>query len=212
MADVVSIKLEGYDELRAQLDPKIVDKAATRALGRAVSAGRTVAADKIYQKYNIKKRDINRAVKAVKANRGTTGPTASIVAKGRSMSLTYFGAKWYRTKSVTTRNKSTLRKRKTGRTGVYAKIMRGGDTTHKPHAFIAAVGTKRADIFHIGVFERVPGSRMASNPKKEKIVERKLITIASMFGQSGAWDPTVERITETWNSEFPRLINVLFGD
>ena len=211
-----AIQLEGYDEMMKLLDPKIVEKAAGWALAKAVKSGRTVAADRIYSRYNIKKRDINRAVKAVFAPRNKG--TAEIIAKGRPMSLTYFGAKWIRNRNASaggsismTRKKTTLRKRRTGRSGVYAQIMRGGDVTHKQHAFIVAVSTKRSDVHHTGVFERIPGSRMASNPKKEKIVERKLVTMASMFGRQDVWDPTVERIGEVWDSEFPRLIDELFS-
>jgi hypothetical protein len=207
---MLTVKLEGYAEIRASLNPAIVDKAARQALNRAVDSGRAEAARQIYAKWNIKKADINRAVKAIKAN--TNGDLqATIYAKGRPLSLSYFGAQWFRPRSVTTRHKSTLRKRNTGKSGVFVKLLRDGKTTHKPHAFIAAVNTKRSDIFHIGVFERIPGSRMKSNPDKEALIERKLISIASMFAQANAWDPTIEKVEETWNREFPRLIGVLFA-
>lgn len=205
------IKLEGYGRMLRLVDPKTVNTAARRALGTAVRDGRATAADAIYKKWNIKKPDLNRAVKAVKVRRESGGFVASVYAKGRPMSLTYFGAKWFRPRSVTTRQKTTLRKRRTGKRGVYAQIMRGGEVTHKPNAFIAAVKTKRSDIHHIGVFERIKGSHMASNPDKEKIVERKLITMASMFGQPDVIDPTIERIEQSWNREFPRQIDLLFG-
>ncbi len=205
------IRLEGYERMLRIADPKLVTSAAQKALGTAVRDGRATAADAIYKRYNIKKADINRATKAVKARKTADGLIASIYAKGRPMSLTYFGAQWFRPRSVTTRHKSTLRKRNTGKSGIYTQIMRGGEVTHKPHAFIAAVSTKSAGSMHTGVFERIKGSHMASNPKKEKLVERKLITMASMFGQKEIFDPTVVRIGDTWNREFPRLIDVLFG-
>jgi len=204
------IRLEGFDRMLRLADPKLVNEAAKKSLGTAVRDGRATAADGIYKIYNIKKGDINRAVKAVKARKTGDGFSASIFVKGRPMSLSYFGAKWFRPYSVTTRSRSTLRKRRTGKSGVYAQLMRGGEVTHKPHAFMAAVSTKRSDIFHIGVFERIPGSRMASNPKKEAIIERKLITMASMFNKPEVMDPTVDRIEEVWNRKFPRLIDVLF--
>jgi hypothetical protein len=47
---------------------------------------------------------------------------------------------------------------------------------------------------------------------KEQIVERKTITMASMFGQPEVMDPTLDRIQESLDNEFPRLIGVLFGD
>jgi hypothetical protein len=203
------VELKGYYELRRKLDPKVIDTAAKIAMNSAAAGGKAEAARQIYQRWNIKKRDINRALKALKTSRA--GGHAIITVKGRPMSLTYFGAKWHRGMSVMTRHKSTLRRRASGRSGVFVDIMRGGQTTHKPHAFIAAVRTKRADIHHIGVFERIPGSRMLSNPNKEAIVERKLITMASMFGQRTVMDPTIERVEEILDEEFPRLVSVLFG-
>ena len=208
----VEIRLEGYERMLRIADPKVVNSAASKALGSAVRDGRSTAADGIYRRYNIKKADINRATKAVKARRTNEGYTASIYAKGRPMSLTYFGAKWFRPRSVTTRTKSTLRKRNTGKSGVYTQIMRGGEVTHKPHAFIAAVSTKSDSIFHTGVFERLAGSHMRSNPKKEALIERKLITMASMFNRQDIMQPTVERIEQTWNKEFPRLLDILFNN
>jgi len=204
------IELEGYEEMRRIGDPRIINTAARYALGRSVLAGRAEAAKKIYETWNIKKRDINRAVRAVKARRESNGFSAAVFTKGRPMSLSYFGAKWFRPYSVTTRHKSTLRKGRSGKSGVYAQVMRGGETTHKPSAFMAAVKTKRSDIHHIGVFERIPGSHMVSKPEKEALIERKLITMASMFNKPEVMDPTVARIEETWNREFPRLIDVLF--
>jgi hypothetical protein len=198
------LELKGYDRLRNMLDPKNVDKAARMATNTALTRGKAEAARAIYARWNIKKADINRAVSALKATAG--GRNAMITVKGRPMSLTYFGAKWHRGMSVTTRHRSTLRRRATGRSGVFVDIMRGGDTTHKPHAFIAAMRSG-----HIGVFERIPGSKMRGK-NKEQIVERKTITMASMFGQPEVMDPTLDRIQESLDNEFPRLIGVLFGD
>jgi hypothetical protein len=198
------LELKGYDRLRNMLDPKNVDKAARMATNTAITRGKAEAARAIYARWNMKKSDINRATQALKATAG--GRSAMITVKGRPMSLTYFGAKWYRGRSVTTRQRSSLRRRATGRSGVFVDIMRGGDTTHKPHAFIAAMRSG-----HIGVFERIPGSKMRGK-NKEQIVERKTITMASMFGQPEVMDPTLDRIQESLDNEFPRLIGVLFGD
>lgn len=189
------LELKGYDRLRNMLDPKNVNKAASMATNTALTRGKAEAARAIYARWNIKKADINRAVSALKATAG--GRTAMITVKGQPMSLTYFGAKWYRGLSVTSRQRSTLRRRATGQSGVFVDIIRGGDTTHKPHAFIAAMRSG-----HIGVFERMPGSKMRVK-NKEQIVEHKTITMANMFGQPEVMDPTLDRIQESLDEEFP---------
>ena len=201
MADLIG--LEVPRNLERLADPGVIDKAARQSLNRAVRDGRATASDRIYKRWNIKKRDINRAVRALKVTRTNDGFQAGISAKGRPLSLAYFGAKQYRPYSTVTRNKTTRRKRRSSRRGVFVQILRGGEVTHKPHAFIASVKTKRADVNHIGVFERV-------GEKRHPIIERKLITVASMFNQEHVMNPTIERIEKSWNREFPRLVEVLF--
>ena len=190
------IKLKGYDQALAMFDSKVVDKSAYRALNRAVASGRTEASRHIYDKWHIKKCDINRAVKSIKASR-SGGITAYINAKSRPLSLTYFGAKQYAPYATITRKGRKSRKtRNRSKRGVYAQILRDGGVTHKPHGFIQTMSSG-----HVGVFERVGKSRYP-------IKERKVITIASMFDQSAAMEPTVDKIEETWSKEFFRQLEM----
>lgn len=190
------IKLDGYAQALEMFDSKIVDKSAYRALNRAVSSGRTEASKHIYAKWNIKKRDINRAVRAIKAQR-SGGITAFINAKGRPLSLTYFGAKEYAPYATISRaGRKPRQTRNRRRKGVYVTILRGESQTHKPQSFIQSMRSG-----HVGVFERVGKSCYL-------IVERKTITIASMFDQANAMRPTVDAIEDSWRQEFFRQLEL----
>lgn len=197
------LELKNYEMFRAMFDPRKVDKAAQMALNSAVTRGKAEAARQLTARWNLKRADVGRATRVIKASKNAG--VATITISGRPLSLTYFGAQWFRGQRVTSRKSSSVRKRPTGRSGVFVDILRGEPTTHKPHAFIATMKSG-----HIGVFERVPGSRMKSKDK-EQIIERKTITIASMFGQPEIMDPTIDHIGQHLDQEFPRLIEVLFG-
>lgn len=190
------IKLEGYEQALGMFDSKIVDKSAHRALNRAVASGRTEASNHIYAKWNIKKKDINRAVTAIKAQ-SSGSITAFINAKSRPLSLTYFGAKEYAPyATISKAGRKTRKTRNRTKKGVYVKVLRGGSNTHKPNSFIQSMRSG-----HTGVFERVGKSRYP-------IKERKVVTIASMFNQANAMQPTVDKIEQSWSKEFFRQLEL----
>lgn len=202
------IQLKGYDELRKLLDPKIVDKAAYRALNKALSKGRTEVSKQIRKKWNIKKKDLDKKLTIKKAN--GTHLSGSFMAKSRPISMTYFGAEQFRPYDIVNKKRrdySVTRggakmlgvKQAKGKSGVYFKSLRQGPKTHKPNAFLATT-----DSGHIGVFERMGKKRL-------KVREFNTITVASMFGQKEVYEPSLKKIEETMDSEFPRLIDVLFS-
>lgn len=191
------IQLHGYDQLRQSLNPKIVDKAAKAAINKALSKGRTEVSTQIRKKWNIKKKDLDKKLTIKKAN--GTYLSGSFLARSRPISTTYYGAKQFTPHGVANRAGKKTRKRKTGKSGVFTQILRNGKKTHQPHAFIAKMKSG-----HIGVFERV-------NKKRLKIREYNTITIASMFGQKEVYEPALKKIEQTMDTEFPRLIQVLFA-
>lgn len=190
-----TISLEGYEQALTMFDGRVVDTAARRALTRAIERGRTEARRAIHAKWNIKKTDINRAINSIKVSGNEI--SAIISAKGRPLSLSYFGAKEYAHFSTISRSgRKTRKTQNKSKKGVYVKIYRDGQLTHKPKGFVQTMHSG-----HIGVFERVGKSRYP-------IRERKVITIASMFSQSGAIEPTVEAIHKSWSSEFFRQLEM----
>lgn len=196
---MLTLELKGLDGAAEIFPNSIVSTAAMRSVNRAVDRGRSEATRALYARWNLKKADINRAVKTIKAQKSDHGTTTYLSAVGRPISLTYFGAKWFRPRAVVSRQGTQQRKRATGKSGVYYQVLRGGGQEHKPHAFIAKTRSG-----HFGVFERLGKGSLP-------IDERKVITIASMFGQQNIFDPVLTTINQTWEAEFPRQLALLLG-
>lgn len=187
--DMISVKVEGLKELLAALDPKRASKAAFMALNDAARAGRTVAAREIRSKFNIKTDKLNTELKNVKFA-SADSLIAVIQAKGRPISLTYYGAKEVREVKgrgvlVQTRKSGKIMKRSRATRGVTVQITRGRITTLQK-SFIAT--TKSG---HIGVFRRLSKSRLP-------IMDMATVTIATMFGQEKVQAATIKAVKTKW--------------
>ncbi len=178
----ITVKMEGVDRAKRALDPKLFDRASRLALNEAERKARVEAKKEIRAKWNIKATKANQEVKNIKKARNSD-LTAIIQAKGRPISLTYFGAKEIRDTSrgvlVQTGTRGRIQSRARGQRGVTVQIIRGR-RTHLPKAFIAT--TKNASV---RVFERMGKSRLP-------IESKSTITIASMFDQAKVQKATVK--------------------
>jgi hypothetical protein len=192
---MLTVKLEGIEEARRMFDPKVVNRAAYQAINETVRGVRTATGKEIRKEWNVKAGDLNKKLRAVKMAR--YGDLEGIVAaQSGSFSLSYFGAKSYKGNTVQTRTSGRRMKRASGKGGVYVKIKRSGGVTHMPNAFMAAVRAGKGSASHIGIFHRVGKGRL-------KIIERRVITVASMFGK-----PAVQAAaTKTINNTFSRRFN-----
>ena len=194
-----NLQIKGLDRALIMLDEKKVRRAARMAINDGLTAGRKTASQQIRKDWNIKAARVNKELRKFKTARNND-LTAILQAKGAPISLVHFGAKWKRGRMTTTGTKSTMSKRASKSGGVTVKIHRG-KTTRLPHAFIATTTAGRSGI-HIGVFERMPGTRMASNPKKEKLKSMATITLASMLDQPKVMRPTLHQIDARINKRF----------
>lgn len=200
---MLSIRLKGLDNARRMFGERIVGRAASRAINETVKKVRTASGQEIRSEWNIKARDLNRKLRAIKMAR--SGDLEGIVeARSASFSLAYFGATAYKGRIKQTRTKGQKLKRASRKSGVYVKIKRGGGTTHKPNAFMAAVKAGKGNSYHIGVFERIGKARLP-------IVERKVITVASMFNQEPVQRIAIRTIDDTFNHRFNHHLDRLMS-
>ena len=190
---MLSVRLEGFDKAYRLFDARLVDRAAKFGINDTTRQVRTATSGKIRETWNIKAGDLNKKLRAVKMARA--GDLEAIIqAKGRPISLSYFGATAYRGRIKQTRTSGQKMKRAGSRSGVYYQITKGV-REHKPNAFMAAVKAGKGGSYHIGVFERKGKERL-------KIVERKLITIPSMFNQEPVQRSALDTIDSTWPRRF----------
>lgn len=168
-----SAKIEGMDEVIKMLKgtPEAVDKAIVSSVNKLAESGIVKAKKEITGAYNLKKSDLQKAFLLVRAQRqGKRGVRmhAEIIAHGRGLYLYDFKAL---PKNPPRQKGIPIARRK--KTSV--QIMKGGERTALPHAFIA-----RMSSGHVGVFYR-SGGKMAANPKRSAIKEKFEISAASMF-------------------------------
>lgn len=208
---IFRVELKGIDEAMALFDPKRIQKAVASALNKTAAKAKTAAISAITDKYNIKKTHLgttatgNSRIKLQAASIGNQQAIISI--SGRPISLAYFGARQVVVSSkgqirLTTRDKSRILKRKPGVMGVTVEIIKGKRTPLQG-AFLAAV--KAGDSgFHIGVFQR-------HGRKRLPIFEKRMITVASMFGSKAVEDVIRKSVIENFDQIFSHELDYFTG-
>lgn len=185
----MSIKLEGFENLKKNLDPNMFDKAFNATLNEIVAGAVSKSRTQIKKKWNI---DLKNDGGSWKFQNKTTGETkkrsgaikiikatnkrgyVEIVVTGEPINLSLFSFSY----SEETRNKKTFKQKRAvakkaqkdaNRGKVRVKIIKTKTTT-LPKSFWATMKSG-----HKGIFTRVPSSR--------KIMENRSITPTSMFKQ-----------------------------
>jgi hypothetical protein len=205
----MSIKLEGVKEAMEALNPAKVQRAVKMALNDAARAGRTEAGKAIRDKWNVKAAKIADELKNVRLATNDDF-TAIIQAKGRPISLAYYGAKEVRRITRTKRGKQKKVR------GVTLQVLKGIRVSY-PKAFMATmkngyvgVFMNHADFFRTGYSYHAPTvGKYAGKKGRSKIVGMATITIASMFNQPRVQEAAVKKISETWKSRFSHHLNRL---
>lgn len=208
---IFTVKMTGIDEAMAACDPKNVQRAVTSALNKTAAKARTAAISAVTEKYNIKKSHLgttatgNSRIKMTAATMGNQQAVISI--SGRPMSLAYFGARQVVVSSkgqirLTARDKSRLLKRKPGVMGVTVEILKGQRTALQG-AFLAAVKAGNTG-FHIGVFQRHGSKRLP-------IFEKRMITLASMFGNKRVEDVIAKAVSDNFERIFAHELDYYTG-
>lgn len=190
------VAVSGADEVIKLFDPSVVRSATTRTLNELGSKAKTISVKSVTERFLIKKKDLSETstgdsrIKMRAAYRGND--TVVIDIEGRPISLAYFGAKQV-TRTVhgvriTDRKGSRAQKRSKLDQGVTVEIVRGKKTT-LGHSFIAKVKAGKTGGLHTGVFIRSGKARLP-------IYEKRMITVASMFQRSSAFE-AIESMVST---------------
>lgn len=208
----MSIRLEGIKEAIEALNPPKVQRAVKLAINDAARAGRAEAGRAIREKWNVRANKIAEELKNVRLATNDDF-TAIIQAKGRPISLAYYGAKEVR--RITRTKKGKQKKVR----GVTLQVLKGIRVSY-PKAFMATmkngyvgVFMNQADFFRSGYKYHTPTVGLYKGKKgRSAIVGMATITIASMFNQPRVQEPTVKKISETWRSRFSHHLNRLGAD
>jgi hypothetical protein len=200
------IELKGLKEVEKMLDPKIYQAAATSTVNKLMAKAKTAAVDKAVTIWNIKKSDLTTSSTGkarLQVRRATWGDmTATLTITGRPLSLSLFGAKQvmggsYRAKKVDSirQGRVTAKMKKAGPLpqGVLVQLQKG-KTTLLRSAFMARV--KAGDQgHHVGVYQR-------QGPARLPILEKRLITVPSMFAQPRIMQAVEKAVSENTQKIF----------
>lgn len=202
---MVTVKLEGFKEMLAMLDEKPVRKAACEALKKVAASATTIVSAGIRERYNVKKSDLDPRIEVKLPQTGDL--TAVMIISGKGMSLSYFGARQFVVNRVITRGKGGLkvvtRKRSAQFQGTEIEIIKGRRTQLKS-GFMASMKSG-----HIGILRRDPNGVIKSRQKyagtkhAEKIVEKRVISIATMYKNSNVQPAVLLKVQEQWGKVFP---------
>ncbi len=152
----IVVDMTEFEEALARLEPKAFKKAINTSLNTVGRKLKTQIARDINKQYNIKIGDVKRYMRTRTSRLSDLYWVASMDGKRRN--IIHFGAKQNK-KGV-----SVKINKQSGRKTISATSHRGGAFIHN--------GT---------VFQRVKGTRMKSNSKKQKIVALKTLSVPQMF-------------------------------
>lgn len=191
-AEMVTVKLEGYQEAIEIWGQKPARKAAVSTLKKVVASARSTASDEIRNVYNVKKSDLDPRL-VVQPPRADD-LTAVITISGKGMSLSYFGARQFVVNKVITRTKAglktTTRKRSAKFQGVEVEVEKGKRTQLRS-AFMATMKSG-----HIGVLRRKGSKRLP-------ITEKSVVSVVSMVLNAHVAPAVLQKVQESWDKVFP---------
>lgn len=203
----ITISVTGLEEAKKALDSRKILQAVSLAINDTARQVRTEAADAIREKFNLPAARVKKEVRNIKFST-RSDLKAVIMAQGRPIGLTNFGAAWVRNVDgkarTTTAKKSTVAKRKSGKEGVRVQILRG-KTTWLPGAFIGAARRGKTDgAGALHVFQRIE-----KNNSNSPLVNRATITIASMMAQEQVMRRMIKKAEAVLERRFQHHIDRL---
>ena len=184
---IFSVDVSAIDRALAWLPEKMVKPAARMALNDTGRQATTAAKGEIRKRYNLTAAMVSERV-WVGHYASNDDQTFEVVAGGRSIDLTHFGARWVRGNKVVSRAGSKTYKRSRGTGGVFYEAERG-KAGHLPSAFIARVRAGKSGGSHMEVFVRKGDERLP-------IVKKNMISVGSMFNREDVQE-AIRKIVET---------------
>lgn len=203
MGSLQTIELEGLEEARKLFGDEKFKKASGRAVKKALDKSYTEMTRRITAKWNIKKKDLASVITKRMSYVGDY-PTGYLTARSRSLSWRFFGAKQV-AKGVSVKvTKSGGRKLHLD--SFYTSNLRGTNPDQKAgYGFVSKVSGKY--VRKRDVRSDAKNKQTYIRPRL-KIKMQRVITVASMFGQVNAFNPTVKVAGDTWLKEFTRQLTL----
>lgn len=164
-----------------------VRKAMVSAMGKVLKSVRTLVSSEIRKRYNVPKAVLDARLDLFEGRIRDLQTVLTI--GGRSVSLSYFGAKQTNRNTVTTRKGTSTKKRSAAFQGVTVEVIKGRRTELKS-AFMRTFWTG-----HIGILRRTGKGRYP-------IIVKSAVSIASMFEHVDINEAVVAKIDADLEATF----------
>jgi hypothetical protein len=205
---MIKIDFKISDDLKRLCDPATLKKATTSTLNKVMAQAKTAAVNVVTDRWNIKKSDLTTTGTGkarLKITRATwQDQSVTLEISGRPLSLALFNPRQVMGATVKHRlgeliktGKVTGRMKKAGPVpqGVMVQLIKG-QPTYLRTAFLARVKAGK-DGSHIGIFNRTSKRRLP-------IMEKRLITVASMFAKGNVIQEVERVVNEKTHDIFKR--------
>ena len=210
---MIKVRLEGIEAALRAFDPRLVTKAAGLSIDEAGDAARVAAKKELLAKWNLKPSRVDKELRKVRVTR-TGNIEAVIEAKGRPISLMYFG---FKEKRRTVKGKGGKYRQVKGVTGA---ILKNEGGVSYLGAFMATMVSGHKGVFmsqkrffgrpdyNYGTPTR---GRYAGQKGRTPVVSLATVTIATMFGQAPVQEAAKQAAEERFASRFNHHLKRLQG-
>ncbi len=178
---MITIEITGVDAARHAFSSTTVDNAMRSTLNKLAAQAATVVSKKIRETYNIKARDLNTAIKVVKARSIEAG--SQLIAAGPRLPLIYFDAQ----ETIINGSTAIISRRKSG--GLASRSVRKGNKKRGVTVKVLNAGGRKfvqGPNHFGGFFVGVGGSHqifMRSRASQFPIEKRAGPAVAQMLGK-----------------------------
>lgn len=178
----MSFSCRGFAEALEQATEETiadVNRAMASAMNKILKSVRTLVSAEIRKRYNVPKAVLDARMNLFEGR--VKALQAELTIGGRSVSLSYFGAKQTLGNQVITRSKTTLKKKHAVNQGVQVEVIQG------KRALIKSAWLHTFRSGHVGILKRTGKGRYP-------IIVKSAVSIASMFEQADINDAIVNKI------------------
>lgn len=180
----MSFSCKGFADAMQQATEETIDdvrSAMSSAMNKVLKSVKTLVSTEIRKRYNVSKAVLDERLDLFEGR--IKNLQAELTIGGKSVSLSYFGARQTLGNQSITRTKTTLKKSHAANQGVQVEVIKGRRTLIKS-AWLQQLWTG-----HVGILKRMGKGRYP-------IMVKSAISIASMFEQTDINDAIVAKIDE----------------
>lgn len=202
-------ELPGIREAFNMFPENIVRRAARSAVNKVGGSAKTTAKDEIRKRWNVPAAELEKRITYSSARLDNL--EVEVQFGGKSITLSYFGAREIRGMRVRSRKKNTIVSKSARRAAASGPLPMGvmEEARRGKRVLLSKAFMQRMKSGHIGVFVRVKGKKTKGG--KDAILEKNVVSIATMLNQPEVYGAVITRIEERLLVVFPHELEYYLG-